>query len=96
MGKVISNAVNAVTLGLADGKFDPGGALKSAVTAMSLGTIDMTSEGPKASGSAATALAEEKKASTKKRKALYSTSGGVLGQEVQQVGTSRRGNIFGN
>lgn len=96
MGKVVSNVVNAVTLGLSSGKLDPVGAVKSAVTGLSLGTIDMTSEGPKASGSAAANLAEAKKADTRKRKALYSTKGGVLGQEVQQVGNSHRGNIFGN
>lgn len=50
----------------------------------------------KADTGAITELAEEKNDSSKKRKALYSTQGGVLGQEVNQVGQDNRGNIFGN
>lgn len=96
MGKVVSNVVNAVTLGLSSGKLDPVGAVKSAVTGLSLGTVDLTTKTPKASASVAETLAEEKKSNTKKRKALYSTKGGVLGQEVQRVEDARRGNIFGN
>lgn len=97
MGKVVSNVVNAVTLGLSSGKFDPVGAAKSAVTGLSLGTVDLTSEKPKTSSEAIVQLEEEKKADTKKRKALYATRGGVLGQEVNNIGeTSNRGNIFGN
>ena len=95
MGKVFKNAVNAVTLGLSSGKFDPAGAAKSAVTAMSLGTVDMTKE-KKASQRAAVSLASDMAGDIKKRKSLYSTSGGVLGQEVEQVSQSYRGNIFGN
>lgn len=95
MGKVLKNAVNAVTLGLASGKFDPAGAAKSAVTAMSLGTVDMTKE-KRASQRAAVSLASDMAGDIKKRKSLYSTSGGVLGQEVEQVSQSYRGNIFGN
>lgn len=41
-------------------------------------------------------IAEDKKNSAKKRKALYATKGGVLGQEVNQVGGENRGNLFGN
>lgn len=52
---------------------------------------------PKASTAPIDNLKQEKDTSSRKRKALYGTSGGVLGQEVQQVGgTSNRGNIFGN
>lgn len=41
-------------------------------------------------------LAQEKEDTSKKRKALYETQGGVLGQEVSSVGNSKRGSIFGN
>lgn len=44
----------------------------------------------------ATQVAEDKKKSANKRKALYATQGGVLGQEVNQVGGENRGNLFGN
>lgn len=50
----------------------------------------------KADTGAITDLVEEKKVYMRKRKALYNTQGGVLGQEVNQVGQSGRGNIFGN
>lgn len=96
MGKVFKSAVNASTLGLSSGKFDPVGSVKSAVTAASLGTIDMTKEKKKASTIAAAALASDMATDIKKRKALYGTQGGVLGQEVEEVGNSSRGNIFGN
>lgn len=73
-----------------------GKVFKSAVTAISLGTIDLVGDGKKASSNAATQLEEDKKKDIKKRKALYGTQGGVLGQEVEQVGGSNRANIFGN
>ena len=73
-----------------------GKVIKSAVTAMSLGTIDLVGDPKKASGAQAAALEEEKKVDMRKRKALYNTQGGVLGQEVNQVGLNNRGNIFGN
>lgn len=44
----------------------------------------------------ATQVAEDKKKNANKRKALYATQGGVLGQEVNQVGGENRGNLFGN
>lgn len=69
--------------------------LGSVASAITLGLVDLNKE-KKASGAQATALEEEKKNSTRKRKALYGTQGGVLGQEVNQVGTNNRGNIFGN
>lgn len=72
-----------------------GSVIKSAVHAITLGTVDLN-KGKKASGAQAEALEEEKKDSTRKRKALYGTSGGVLGQEVDQVAKDYRGNIFGN
>lgn len=51
---------------------------------------------PKANYSAAYQLIEDKNKNTKKRRALYSTSGGALGQEVFGVDNNRRGNLFGN
>ena len=44
----------------------------------------------------ATQVAEDKKKNANKRKALYATQGGALGQEVNQVGGENRGNLFGN
>lgn len=73
-----------------------GKVFKSAVTAVTLGTVDLVGNPKKASGAQATALEEEKKVDMRKRKALYNTQGGVLGQEVSQVGRNNRGNIFGN
>jgi hypothetical protein len=72
-----------------------GGWVGNLINGISLGLID-TNKSKKASGGAAASLEEEKKDSAKKRKALYGTQGGVLGQEVNQVGQSYRGNIFGN
>ena len=72
-----------------------GSVLKSAVHAITLGLVDMNKD-KKASGAQATSLEEDKSKGVKKRKALYGTQGGVLGQEVNQVGQSDRGNIFGN
>ena len=72
-----------------------GSVIKSAVHAITLGTVNLNKE-KKASGAQATALEEEKKNSTRKRKALYGTQGGVLGQEVNQVDQNNRGSIFGN
>lgn len=69
--------------------------LGSVASAITLGLVDLNKE-KKASGAQATALEEEKKNSTRKRKALYGTQGGVLGQEVNQVGPNNRGSIFGN
>jgi hypothetical protein len=69
--------------------------VNSVVHAVTVGLVDLNKD-KKASGAPATALEEEKKNSTRKRKALYGTQGGVLGQEVNQVGLNSRGNIFGN
>jgi hypothetical protein len=65
----------------------------------SLGTVNLTSKYNKqktASGAVAADLENEKKSNSSKRKALYGTLGGVLGQEVQEVAKDYRGNIFGN
>jgi hypothetical protein len=67
----------------------------SLVHTITAGLVDLNKE-KKASGAQSTALEEEKKNSTRKRKALYGTQGGVLGQEVNQVGPNNRGSIFGN
>ena len=69
--------------------------VNSVVLAVTLGMVDMNKD-KKASGAQASSLEDDKKNDTKKRKALYGTQGGVLGQEVNQVGYSNRGNIFGN
>lgn len=72
-----------------------GDIVKSAVHAVSLGTIDMR-DNPEVKTSATQELKEDAKDALKKRKALYETSGGILGEDVMSVGTSSRGNIFGN
>ena len=69
--------------------------LGSVASAITLGLVDPNKE-KKASGAQAASLEEEKKNNTRKRKALYGTQGGVLGQEVNQVDQSNRGSIFGN
>lgn len=58
--------------------------------------LGITGDAPEVKTTAAEQVAEDKKKSAKKRKALYSTQGGVLGQEVNQVGGNSRGNLFGN
>lgn len=63
------------------------------------GTVNLTSKYNKqkqATRAIAAGLEAEKVSSLGKRKALYGTKGGVLGQEVDQVGKDYRGNIFGN
>lgn len=63
------------------------------------GTVDLTSKynkQKKATRAIAAGLGAEKVSSLGKRKALYGTKGGVLGQEVDEVGKDYRGNIFGN
>ena len=72
-----------------------GGWVNSLVHTVTAGLVDLNKE-KKASGAQATALEEEKKNNTRKRKALYGTQGGVLGQEVNQVDQNNRGSIFGN
>lgn len=60
-----------------------------------MGALGLADE-PEIKTTAVEQVAEDKKKSAKKRKALYSTQGGVLGQEVNQVGGNSRGNLFGN
>lgn len=77
---------------------------KSAVTAMSLGTIDLikSPSGSKAATLAATMaantaqnLAKERDDNSKKRVRLYATQNEGLGEEVNGVGISgNRGKIF--
>lgn len=89
MGKVISGAIRTGLGAVSGGLTESLGVGKA---------IDRTINGKKvkASNNAATQLEEDKKKDIKKRQALYGTQGGVLGQEVEQVGGSNRGNIFGN
>lgn len=61
-----------------------------------LDAVGLGVEEPKANYSAVDQLTEDKNKNTKKRRALYSTSGGALGQEVFGVDDNRRGNLFGN
>lgn len=72
-----------------------GKVLGDAVSAVSLGTVDLN-KNPKVKTNAAAQLEQDRTDNSKKRKALYSTQGGVLGQEVTQVGNTNRGNLFGN
>ena len=72
-----------------------GKVLGDAVSAVSLGTVDLN-KNPKVKTNAAAQLEQDRTDNSKKRKALYSTQGGVLGQEVKQVGNTNRGNLFGN
>lgn len=89
MGKVISGAVRTALGAVSGGLTESLGIGKA---------IDRTINGKKvkASSEVAAQLKEEKIVNSKKRRALYGTQGGVLGQEVQQVGLDNRGNIFGN
>lgn len=74
-----------------------GGFLGDLVNGITLGLADNLFGGdPKADTSAAEQVAEDKKKNANKRRALYATKGGALGQEVNQVGESSRGNLFGN
>lgn len=57
--------------------------------------IGLTGNNIQADNTAAYQLQEDKERKSKRRKALYSTSGGSLGQEVFGVGNSQR-NTFGN
>lgn len=61
-----------------------------------LDAVGLGVEEPKANYSAVDQLTEDKNKNAKKRRALYSTSGGALGQEVFGVDNNRRGNLFGN
>lgn len=80
-----------------------GKAVRGALAIASFGTSELLGIGKaidpklkKAGNAAAVDLAAEKAESSKKRRALYATSGGVLGQEVSQVGNDDRGSLFGN
>lgn len=72
-----------------------GKVIGDAVSAVTLGTVDLKKK-PKVKTDAAAQLEQDKTDNSKKRKALYSTQGGVLGEEVTQVGNTNRGNLFGN
>lgn len=50
----------------------------------------------KVGSTAAVDVANNKESNIKRRKALYETDGGVLGQEVSGVGAVGRKNLFGN
>ena len=71
------------------------GFLGDLISGITLGAVDLRKD-PKVKTGAAAQLEQDKTDNSKKRKALYSTQGGVLGQEVTQVGSTNRGNLFGN
>jgi hypothetical protein len=85
------------------------GALNSVVKTASLGTLGLPSVKMSDTGgdSSVDSLVEEpmqkletaKEESKKRRKALYATQGGALGEEVEKVGGTfgnARGTLFGN
>lgn len=71
-----------------------GDVFDSAVHALSLGTIDLR-DSPEVTSSAES-IREDQKANSRKRKALYGTASGALGEEVNTVGQNNRGTLFGN
>ncbi len=71
-----------------------GDVFDSAVHALSLGTIDLR-DSPEVTNSTAS-IREDQKANSRKRKALYGTTGGALGEDVNTVGQNNRGTLFGN
>lgn len=84
------------------------GALNSVVKTTSLGTLGLPSaKMPDYGDTSVDSLVEEpiekletaKEESKKRRKALYATQGGALGEEVEKVGGTfgnARGTLFGN
>lgn len=96
MGGFVKGATNWIegALELNPDKFIRGGLDMMSYSAFNLaGKYDKKKQATRA---VAAGLEAEKVSSLGKRKALYGTSGGVLGQEVEEVGKDYRGNIFGN
>lgn len=56
----------------------------------------LTGAAPKTSGAAVTATKDTQKASQAARASLYSTGGGVLGQDLQEGQVSKRTSLLGN
>lgn len=76
-----------------------GGFLGDVVNVATLGLSDaigLTGDAPEIKDTSAKSIRNDRKANSRKRKALYGTTGGALGDEVNQVGMSNRGNLFGN
>lgn len=76
-----------------------GGFLGDVVNVATLGLSDaigLTGDAPEVKNTSAESIREDRKANSRKRKALYGTEGDALGDEVNQVGMSNRGNLFGN
>lgn len=75
-----------------------GGFLGDVVNVMTLGLSDELglTGAPEIKDTSAESIRNDRKANSRKRKALYGTEGGALGDEVNQVGMSNRGNLFGN
>lgn len=70
-------------------------AVSSAVSAVSLGTIDLNKK-PKKVSAYTGDLQEDAKKTATQRKALFMTEGDILGEEVESVGKKKRGTILGN
>lgn len=85
-------------------KGDIGGVADAALRGVSAGTFGVNkgslyNVGGKqivAKDNTSAQIQSDKIKNSKKRRALYGTSGGVLGQEVFDVGNNNRGNLFGN
>ena len=73
-----------------------GKVIKSAVHAVSLGTIDLDKKKKVSASGAVSELQSDAEKLLRQRKALYATEGGVLGEEVEGIGKKKRGSIFGN
>lgn len=77
--------------------------VRGGLAAMTFGTSELLGIGKaidpklkKVGQESALDLAADKAENSKKRRELYATSGGVLGQEVSQIGNEERGSLFGN
>lgn len=73
-----------------------GKVIKSAINAVSLGTIDLDKKKKVSASGAVSELQSDAEKLLKQRKALYMTEGGILGEEVEGIGKKKRGSIFGN
>lgn len=106
--KGVKNAVSSVTTNVINTgksalKGDIEGVVGGLVNTATYGAISMPSTKIKNPGGDQTeqivgTLTEEAEESKKRRRALYATSGGANGQEVETIGVfaNGRGSIFGN
>ena len=75
-----------------------GGFFGDVLNVATLGLSDKLglTDAPEIKDTSAESIRNDRKANSRKRKALYGTEGDALGDEVNQVGMSNRGNLFGN